>query len=356
MSVLSRYVSRRLGILLVLTTAVLVSLSLSFELLEDADKVLRASGGATLAVGRYALLRLPDIAAKMLPIAALLATLATLALMIRHNELVALWNSGFSGFGVMRLFLPVAVLASVLQFVLDDRLVPLTLGKLYAWGVGDFRRSGAFGAAGDDLWLLSGDDIVRLPVASARFGRFEEITLFRREPSGALREWVAAASATPAAGGWLLSDVALYSAETARGERLAQLFWPGHVDVNNLDLISAGMRELSLPAISTLIANEGFGQRPTSVPWTWAHQRLANALSPLLSIMLAIACAQVYRRGGGFGFVLLTSLAIGFSYFVIDNVALALGESGFVPPWFGGWSAKLVLASVVGSLVLRHEQ
>jgi len=355
MSVLTRYVSRRFGFLVIMAALVLVSVSLTFEMMEETDNVLNATHGDSGAVIQYALLRLPDILSKMLPIAALLAALATLGLMMRHNELVALWSGGVSGVGVIRLFVPIAGLLCIVQFGLDDRLVPSTLNRLYEWGVGDFRRSGMLSGGTKEAWLLSGHDVVRLPLQSARLSRLDNLTIFRRDPAGVLQEQLHAAAATPVNGGWVLHDVARYTADPARGERMTEMFWPGRIDLDHMSLISAGLRELTLDQLTTLVANEGFGQRPTSVALTWTHFRISSSLGPLLIVALVIACAQVYRRSGAFGIVMLTSLAIGFSFFILDNVGLALGESGFLPPWFAAWSAKVVLASIIGSLLVSHE-
>ncbi len=355
MSVLGLYIGRRFALLLMMTAIVLTMLSLTFELLEEAESIIKASGGNTTPVLWYTLLRVPDVASKMLPISALLAALTTIGLMIRHNELVALWSSGVSGVGVMRLFLPVAGLLCVLQFALDDRLVPPTLTRLYEWGVGDFRRSGMVSGGTSEVWLLSGDDIVRLPVHNARTARLEDLTIFRRDAAGVLQEQWHAATAAAHPGGWMLYDVSRYSVAPARGERVAEVFWPGRIDVTHLSLIAAGLRELSLSQLLTLIENQGFGQRPTTLAITWAHSRIANSLGPLLVTALVVACSQIYHRRGGFGIVMLSSLAIGFAYFILDNIGLALGESGFLSPWFAAWSSKIVLICAIGSLMLRHE-
>jgi lipopolysaccharide export system permease protein len=355
LSVLVRYISRRFGLLLIMTATVLTALSLAFELLEETDNIIKASDGRAAAVLWYALLRVPDVTSKMLPIAALLAALATVGLMMRHNEMVALWSGGVSSAGVMRLFLPVAALMCVVQFALDDRVVPSTLTRLYDWGVGDFRRSGMLSGGTKEVWLLSGNDVIRLPAHNARRARLEDLTIFRRDAAGVLVEQLHAAAAVPGQGGWMLHDVSRYSVAPARGERLAELFWPGRIDLEHLSLISAGLRELSLNQLLTLIANQGFGQRPTALALTWAHARVANSLGPLLVAALVIACSQVYRRRGGFGIVMLSSLAIGFTYFILDNIGLALGESGFLSPWLAAWSSKVVLICTIGSLMLRHE-
>jgi lipopolysaccharide export system permease protein len=355
MTVLTRFITGRMAFFSLLSVLVLVAISLSFELLEEADNVLAAADGDVSAVFSYALLRVPDIASKMLPIAAMLAALITCGLMIRHNEFVALWSSGISALTILSTFLPIAAVLSVLQFVLDDFLVPDTLGRLYAWNVGDFRRSGLLSSDLEEVWLLSGNDIVSLPLRSARLGHLETVTIFIRDGDGVLIDQLQAATAQPVGDGWLLRDVNRYSAAAAHSEHLAEYLWRGHIDFDNLPLISGGLRELTLGEILTLIRNEGFGQRPPSMATTWAHVRVAGVFSPLLIIFLVVSAAQFYRRGSTFTVLLLLCFAAGFSYFILDNVGLALGEAGFLPPWLAGWSAKIVLLCTIGSLLTRNE-
>ena len=88
----------------------------------------------------------------------------------------------------------------------------------------------------------------------------------------------------------------------------------------------------------------------TGSPAAFYH-RFALSLSFLLMPLLAaVAGFGVHRRGQ-----LVARMAIGaglgFSYFVIDNFMLAMGEFGVVPAWFAAFS-PLVLFLAVGQAVL----
>lgn len=355
MQVFTRYLTRSLGIHTIMVLAALSALSLSFELTEQADNVLAASNNQFSAVLKFAALRLPDIVAQMLPFSVLLAALVTLTLLMRHSELVAVWSCGVSSFGVMLAFMPLAVLLGLVQLALDDLAVPATLGKLQAWGVADFRRGGSLAGDGEAVWLLSGNDIVRLPLATARAGEVTDLTIFRRRADGVLIEQIEAAHADRLPTGWRLRDVVRHDVATASSQILPELAWDGSIDVEHLPLISATRRELSLADLALLIEREGFGQRPLSLSRTWLQYRIAAAVNAPLLIFLVVASVQTFRRNTAISRLLLLTVGIGFAFFAFDNLSLALGETGFLPPWFAAWGPKAALSCLIASMILRNE-
>jgi lipopolysaccharide export system permease protein len=354
MSVLSRYLTGRLAFHTGLVLVGLVSMMLSFELLEQGDRILNATGGDTWALVRYGGLRLPEIAAAALPMASLLGVLVTVSLLSRHAELIALWSSGVSSLRLLRAVLPAALVLGALQFALEDRLVPAALDELHAWGVAS-RDDAAFAHAADAVWVVSGTDIVRIPRTAGRRGSVSDITIFRRDAEGALQERISAARATAAGDGWHLYDARVVDVATAAVRREPALFWRGRIDAENLPLIAKRFSGLTVHDLGRLIAGDGFGQQPAYLARTWLHARLAGALTPALMIAVVLSLAQWKGRTGGLGALLLLSLSIGFGYLVLDRTALALGESGLLPPWFAGIGIKGALVGLTGWLFLRAE-
>ena len=107
MSILRRYISTRFIAAFAFVLSALAALALMLDLMEQADQVLGASNGGALALLQYSALRLPDIAAQMLPIASLLGMLLVLGQFMRHRELVAMWGSGASPTGLMLALTPI---------------------------------------------------------------------------------------------------------------------------------------------------------------------------------------------------------------------------------------------------------
>jgi len=355
MTVIGGYVSRRFLWNFILMLLGMAAFSLTFELMEEADQVISRADGEALALLRYSALRLPDILSQMVPIAALLAALFTLSILMHHSEIVAIWSGGVSVAGVMRGLLPIGFVLVVLQFSLNDRAVPAAIAALHDWGVKTIERGGYTSGIGPTLWLRSGTDIVSVPTDAARERRLTGLQIFRRDEDGMLIEQINAASAERVDDIWILTDVTLQTIEPPIITQVPTLTWDGKIDFEYMEMLSSDLKELPIDQIWALIENEGYGQRPTNLFRTWLHYRIASSLSPLMMILLVVSLTQRFHRTGGFVRLMALTVAIGFGSFIFENTSLALGESGFLPPWAAAWIPTLALACLIGGLVARSE-
>src|SRR3546814_8543240 len=99
---------------------------------------------------------------------------------------------------------PVAILIALPQFWSDSTFVPSSVAKLRAWGVGDYKPVAARDETGL-TWARQGHDVVRFGAATE--GGLADVTVFRRDAAGRLREQIDAARAEPSGEGWMLEDV-----------------------------------------------------------------------------------------------------------------------------------------------------
>ena len=161
MNDLTRYLNRLFFARLALLLFGIVSVVLSFDLLERSDNVLAITGGGPLDLLQYAMLRAPDVASQLLPIAALLAAVLSFGELSRHRELDAMWASGVSPFKMIRALVPAAAVLISLQFSIDNWGVPESSATLRALGVGQFEDVRPEEEK-HGVWLRSGKDILRL--------------------------------------------------------------------------------------------------------------------------------------------------------------------------------------------------
>ncbi len=354
MRVLSLYLSRLFLARFALVLFGLLAVTISYELAERSDNVLFASGGDLSTLPRYALLRLPDYTAQLLPIAALLAAILTLGELARHHELEVIWTTGVSPMRLIGGLLPISLLAVGIQFSINNWAIPPAMDELRGLGLDLFERR----SIGDDsgaVWLRSGNDVLRVPTASAQSGELRDVILFRRDETGRMLEQVVAARAEPRGEGWALLDVERYSAETKLRRREPESYWTGRLDLDELARLAVDPSELSLIEIGTMIATEAYGQRGTEIYRTWLHHRIVSAFTPFLMIGLVISLAQFLRGRGTFTWVLIFALAVSFCFMVFAKMVLAMGEVGLLPPWLAAWAPPLVLASLIGSLLVFRE-
>jgi LPS export ABC transporter permease LptG len=290
---------------------------------------------------------------ELMPIAALIAGLLTVADLLRHRELVVIWSSGVRPLTILRMLLPVGLALVVGKFAIDDLALPHATSELRLWGIGEYRSRPAEGQAGEFYWLKSGNDILRLSANAASAGRVERVTIFRRGPEGLLTERIEAPAATPAPSGWRLEDVTRSVIATRTVEQLPTLDWAGDIDLDRIQLLARPPRELSLRQLRDIAAASGYGLRAPEPYQTWLYQRLAGTLVPMFLMMLAFALVRRFSRTASIAPVFMTAVGIGFSLLIISGVASALGEVGVLAPALAAWGPPLVLAAIVLALAVR---
>lgn len=354
MKTLARYLTRQFLARFVLILVGTALFAVAADLMETARDVARGDDPSA-ALLRYALLRLPAFLAVLLPVAALLAGLLTVASLHRHKELVAILNTGLSPAGLIRLVLLAGVPLVGLQFALDDWIAPRAVKELYAWGIGAYEKHRMQQAREDWLWLYSGRDIVRMAKPDPGGARFMEVTIFRRDGEGLLLERVDAPQAIRTQEGLVLRDAVAQRATDGTTKAMPEYRWRGHFDFKTVEILSWEPRDLSLAQLSEVIENAGYGQRPTGIYRTWYHVRITAALQPVLMLLLSMSLIPRYSRTGSFAWLFLTGISIGFAAFILAGVTTAMGEAGLLPPWLAAWAPAVALSAMIGRFLLQHE-
>lgn len=353
MKIATGYLSRRFLGYFALTLLTFTGLLLGLDLLENSTDVIASGGDSTRALVRYSLLRFPSLVSALIAIAALLAALLTLEALQRHRELLALWSVGLSPWRIMAALLPAGGLLLAAQFLVDDQLVPAASAELRAWGVGPSARQSVAPSEKDGVWLLSDDHVLRVAALPQRPDLLHDLTVFRRDASGNILDRLDAAEARQVDGGWILHDVVRRAVDDVRPEVIAELAWPHPIRLDVLAMLAVDPRELPLSVIRLIIASDGFGRFSSDLYRASFHDRLANPLSPIIMLFLAVGLARTENIRRGPSLYLLSGLALGFGYFIYDGVLLAVAEAGWVPGWLASWSPKIVMTCLISVLVLR---
>ena len=339
--------------------AILVGVSifvLSLEIVGYSTEILALRPGDSGIVAEYVLLRAPGTLATFLPISMLLALLLVLTELSYRNEITALWASGLSPARIVVMMLPLALVAGGLNFILSDRAIPAAAPTLREWGIGDYGKKKLKLGERDPIWMRAGSDILRAGSANADSTRLDDVMVFRRDASGILREQIFARQAVLDAGRWTLSGVLVYYRQNLPPNRLGTLVYSGAMKPAAAGARSGDPEEMSLADLSYFIGNSGFGIRPAWVYETWWHKRLSLFFSALVMIGICIPLATRFRRGGGIGAMFAAGVGIGFLYFVVDGIALTMGELGFVAPWLAAWMPVLGFGALAVAIGLRAER
>ncbi|MGH6906650.1 MAG: LptF/LptG family permease [Aestuariivirga sp.] len=328
---------------------------LSLETVSHSPEILALRPDSASIAFEYILYRSPGTLATFLPISMLLAMLLTLTELSYRNEVAALWAVGLSPTRIIALLMPLALLAGGLHFLLTDTGIPATEPTLREWGIGDYSKEKLKVGEKDPIWLRSGTDIVRAGGANPESTLLKDVIIFRREPDGLLREQIFANSAALTDGRWLLRGAVVYYRGNEPPNRMDTLVYSGTMKPAAAGARSGDPQAMSLADLGYFIDNQGFGIRPVWAYQTWWHKRVSLFFSALLMISLCLPLVTRFRRGGGLGILFVAGVGLGFLYFVVDGVALTIGELGFVTPWLAAWLPVAGFGMLAVALTLRAE-
>jgi lipopolysaccharide export system permease protein len=339
--------------------AILFGVSLfviTLEIVAYAKDILDLSGGSPAIIGKYLLMRAPGTLSTFLPMSMLLAILLALTELSYRNEIAAFWASGISPWRIILMLLPLALMAGGMNFLLSDQAVPAAAPQLREWGIADYGEKKLELGERDPIWMRAGSDILRAESANADSTVLDGVIVFRRDANGILREQIVARQAELEDDRWNLKEVIVYYRDNLPPSRLDSLVYSGAMKPAAAGARSGDPEEMTLADLSYFISNSGFGIRPAWVYETWWHKRVTLFFSVLVMISICIPLATRFRRGGGIGMLFAAGVALGFVYFVIDGIAISMGELGFVPAWMAAWVPLVGFAGIAAAIGLRTER
>jgi lipopolysaccharide export system permease protein len=353
LSVLSRYIARRLLARVVVLLLGLAALMMILDFLANGDQVIARSESVLLPILRYTVLRLPEILALLLPITAMLAAVLTFAELVRHSELTAMAAAGISKARLALAVLPVALLIGVVQFLIEDQAVPSAVARLRAWGIGDYAPADNAEAG---VWLRQGDDILRIRAPAPGARRLDGVTIFQRDPEGNLVAELEAPSATYEDGAWTLHDVTRSQIGPGVVEHEARLRWSEGLSPALLAAVLADPRETPLRQLVRVIRAHGLGTQPSYRYKLWLQARLAAPPTTIAMILIIVALARPLSGRTAQGWLIAIGVAVGFVSWTFDGLVLTIGDLGLLPPVLAAWTPLAVFAASAAWLMLQQER
>jgi lipopolysaccharide export system permease protein len=329
---------------------------LTLEIVAYVKEILALSDNGLMMIGKYVLARAPATLATFLPISLLLALLLSVTELSYRNEITAFWAIGLSPLRLILMLAPLALFIGIVHFAIVDRAVPAAAPVLRSWGIADYGEKKLKIGEADPIWLRSGNDIMRAAMANRDASRLSDVVIFRRDASGILVEQIFAEAASLGPEGWILQNTVVYGRGTEPPKRSTQLNYRGTMRAAEAGSRSGDPEEMNLGDLSYFIDNDGFGIRPAYVYQTWWHKRVSLIFVSLVMVALIVPLSTRFRRGGGLGMLFALGVGLGFAFFILDGIAVSVGELGVVFPWLAAWLPVLVFSFIALYLLSKSER
>lgn len=307
-------------------------------------------GSSAEEVLRFYTARAPVLAARVVPMALLVAAALTMSLLSRRGELVGLWACGVSTLRAVRPILLLCAVITVTYHGFNNELVPRANARASYLKQTEIKR-GSQGAVRTSLWYRVDEHLYVAQRLDPLAGEAVGVTVYELTPQWLPKSRTDAAIARHIGEGvWDLVDplrveVKDGEAELTPTSPLAALGQdlPAEVDTSHLTL-RALRREIRD------VEESGFDATIFRVD---LHQKLASPLAclvlPALGLLIATAGPPFWTPAQ----TLVLSALQAVGYLLLSGVATSLGYGRFVPPVVAGWGPIALLAGAVGFLALR---
>jgi lipopolysaccharide export system permease protein len=244
-----------------------------------------------------------------------------------------------------------------LLFAFNEGVVVNSTRRVTAWSDNDYKpvppESGILG----NVWVLSGDDLIRAGTVGGKPFGAQRVTIFDRG-GGVLQRQIDAARAIPrpATNDWLLQDVRIYDASMNIVRRAPTMTAMHGVTPTQLTLAKVDPTELDYWTLKKRIAELEAAGRPVDEARAGLAHKISGPLSTLLMPLLAAIAAFGLARSGQVLFRAVIGMALGFAYFVVDNFSLAMGNAGTYPPLVAAWAPFFLFLLIGETVLIRTEE
>ena len=94
---------------------------------------------------------------------------------------------------------------------------------------------------------------------------------------------------------------------------------------------------LSIESLRQYAGPESVGSRPGYFYDTWLYQKIAGPIMLAIMPLLGAIAAFAHHRQGAAVLTIIYGVSLGFLFVVIDNILLAMGQFGSLPPLLAAW-------------------
>ena len=350
MRIHDRYVLALFGRILLFCILALAVIFLLVDLFEKIDDFIDHQASLR-DVARFYIAMLPEILRLTLPVNIMLATIITLGILARHNEVVAFLASGVSMLRFTSPILLVSTFAVLGSVLLAEYVVPRTNARMRRIQRVDIEKGEPEDARVRHSFAFHGEGDVHWDAKSfnTRTQTLRDVTVFRYHDGRVL--WrLQATSAVWNDGAWEFHDGVLRQfvpdslgsgireqMEPFRKRRSSELAETPE-DLARLEPVPEAMNYSQLAAHVQRLRQSGAEVNDYLVD---LYTKISYPFTSLIMAVLGIGLSASKRKPGLLTGVGLT-LTIAFSYLALAELSAALGKNESIPPLFAAWLGPIV--------------
>ncbi|MDD5155752.1 MAG: LptF/LptG family permease [Candidatus Omnitrophica bacterium] len=363
MRILDRYVLRSVLSIFLTCLLTFVFLYIVIDVISSLEDILKQKVGLLILI-KYYLSYLPIIFVQVSPFSCLLATLYAFGKLNRDNELVAMRSAGLSIFQIARTVIIFGALVSFFVFLVNDRLVPASV--ILTKKIREQIESGTKKSRDKEH-----QDIINLAMYGLKNRLFfvnkfspatdtmEGIIILQQDPQQNITKKIVANKGVYKDGVWVFYRSITYDLDTT-GQIIGE---PHYFDEEVMDITETPadfLTQRQNPDSMTIGQINDYLDKLTHSGATTVirnlkvdlYRKFTEPLTAFMIILLGIPFSlKIKRRAAGlasFGLAII----MGFLYYVLNAVGIALGKGGIIFPAVAV-SLSHIAAFITGIYLIR---
>ena len=362
---LSFFPSRRMALYMVRlfltrSLAVLIALVLilmTLDLLGESGKILAVPGNGDAELWHYVALRIPLLVSRFLPFSVLLGTLITLATMNQNSEIISMKAAGISAHQILAPLIVASIGIAGLSFWFNDHVVARATNALSAWQDVNYGPIPQTRGVVTNVWVRSGEDLIHAGQVTGRGAQtvLHQVTYYDRTGDRLTAE-VSGQRAILVDGSWRMDNARVFDVKALKVSTQPRITFAQGVAPERFNLAEVKPDGMSFKALYRAIHDLRAAGRPTVSLDTVLWHKISGALSAVLMPLLAAVAGFGLARSGALFIRAVIGMALGFTYFVADNFALAMGNIGAYPPMLAAWAPFLLFLLIGEAVLIRTEE
>ena len=360
MTILFRYILREYAKIFGMCFSGLVTIYLVIDFFEKVRRFLRYDSGI-VPILIYFALKIPTISLQVAPFAILVATLLTLGLLARSNEITAIRSCGISLLWMTSPFLLFASGVAAILFLFSSTVIPLASEKAEEVRQIQIEQKPApVTITATQPWArLSADALMKVNEVTRQGETIRGIRIFHFASPFRIDRITEAAEGRYTADGWtLLNGTERRFHKDGTIER--SVFTERRITIpvipDDFSTSLAGNSEtMTFHEIQNYLGrfqNQGFSFARLLTDY---YGRVAYPLVTVVMALVGIALSlrRTGTRGGSMAMGIGQAFIVGFCYWTTHSIAIALGRGGALSPLLAGWMANTLFLSFSLYLLLK---
>ena len=357
MSLLHRYVLRRFIYCYVSSASGLIGIFLVADFFERVDEFFRRDIPYSDLIYYY-ICKIPSVAFYMAPQAVLFATVVTLAVLARDNEITAMKAGGIGVVGITLPIIGASFVIALLVLASNEYVVPVATKKMnYIFKVkvqGNQKYGDTYvlkDPSPEQLWFVAKDKAVwNIRQFDPAGGRVSGARIFYRSDNGAIQKRIDVKEVIWRGTHWEFMDGFIRTFDN-EGQGTTEYFNQKIIPVSEtpddfVKNIVIHIDEMSLRELYKEIQEMMLEGKDTLKNRVELHHKISYPFISVVLALLAIPLSLRSSRHGGVLFCFGINLAMGFVFSFLYAMGISLGFGGFFSPLFAAWGPLLLFSSL----------